>query len=188
MRLRELQTERLCLRRVRDADLDALHALWTDPGVRRFLWDDLVITRERADEALQAALRNEAERGFGLWTLQLRQGDGRDGADGVMGFCGFAPMEDRAEIELLYGVLPEHWGQGLAVEASRAALDELFTIHAPERHSPKRHSPKRVWALADPPNTQSFRVMEKLGMRFAHDGEANGLPARFYVLERGAGA
>lgn len=170
MPLRALETEHLRLQPVRADDVDALHALWTDAGVRRYLWDDIVIERERAAAAVERALANEAERGFGLWTLQLHA------AETVVGFCGFNSMEDPAEIELLYGLLPDLWGRGLAVEASRAALDELFATVAPAR----------VWALADPPNHQSFRVMEKLGMRFSHAGEANGLPARFYLLEGSA--
>lgn len=166
--MRELRTPRLRLVPVRADDVDALHALWTDPGVRRYLWDDRVIEREVAAERVEATLAHRAERGYGLWTL--RPADGDD----VIGFCGFQPLDGGDEVELLYGILPDHWGRGLVVEAARAAIDELFATLAPAR----------LWALADPPNLQSFRVMEKLGMRFDRDGEANGLPARFYVLER----
>ena len=167
MLLPELRTARLRLRPFGAGDVDAIHALWTDPGVRRFLWDDRVIGRERAAHEVASALRDEAEGGFGLWTLHLRE------VDGVIGFCGFRRMHEADELELLYGLLPEHWGQGLAVEASRAALEQLFAAC----------SAQRVYALANPPNAQSFRVMEKLGMRFDRDGEAGGRPARFYVLE-----
>jgi hypothetical protein len=41
-------------------DLDALHALWTDPDVRRYLWDDIVISRERAAETVDDALTTAA--------------------------------------------------------------------------------------------------------------------------------
>ena len=167
MPLPELRTARLRLRPFGAGDVDAIHALWTDPGVRRFLWDDRVIGRGRAAREVTSALQDEAEGGFGMWTLHLRE------VEGVIGFCGFRRMHGADELELLYGLLPEHWGKGLAVEASRAALDQLFAAC----------SPQRVYALADPPNAQSFRVMEKLGMRFDRDGEADGLPARFYVLE-----
>jgi len=33
--------------------LDAAHALWTEAEVRRYLWDDEIITRERAAEPLR---------------------------------------------------------------------------------------------------------------------------------------
>jgi hypothetical protein len=31
-----------------------------------------------------------------------------------MGFCGFRFIGDGPEIELMYGLLPRYWGQGLA--------------------------------------------------------------------------
>jgi len=163
-----LETGRLSLRPFRMQDVDALHALWTDPGVRRFLWDDEVITRDQAEQAVRAAVDEAGERGFGLWTLHRRD------EAGVIGFCGFRTLEQGRDVELLYGVHPDFWGRGLAVEASHVALERLFAEHPFDR----------VWALADPPNAQSFRVMEKLGMRFDRDGEYGGLPARFYVLDR----
>ncbi len=44
------------LRPARAADLDALWPLWTDPDVRRFLWDDRVIGREEAQATLEDCL------------------------------------------------------------------------------------------------------------------------------------
>ena len=49
-----LETERLTLRPFADADVDALHALWRLPEVRRFLWDDVVISRDTALEVVAA--------------------------------------------------------------------------------------------------------------------------------------
>jgi RimJ/RimL family protein N-acetyltransferase len=166
--MRELTTGRLRLVPLSGDDVDALLTLWRDAGVRRWLWDDREIERDEALEQVDLALARVEERGYGFWTLHLRD------TPGVIGFCGFKTLDASDDPELMYGLYPEHWGRGLAVEASRAALDELFATL----------SPARVWALADPPNAQSFRVMEKLGMRFDRDGEAMGLPARYYVLER----
>jgi RimJ/RimL family protein N-acetyltransferase len=63
----------------------------------------------------------------------------------MIGFCGFRFLEDSTEIELLYGLLPDRWGRGLATEASQAALDYLW--HATAF--------KRVWARTDVPNARS---------------------------------
>ena len=43
MGLPTLETERLILRPWSLDDIDALHQIWTDPQVRRYLWDDEVI-------------------------------------------------------------------------------------------------------------------------------------------------
>ena len=47
-----LKTSRLVLRPWIAADVDALHELWIDAAVRRYLWDDIVISRERAADTV----------------------------------------------------------------------------------------------------------------------------------------
>jgi RimJ/RimL family protein N-acetyltransferase len=62
--------------------------------------------------------------------------------------------------ELGYGLAPAHWGQGFITEAAAAVVQAAFDTY-PQLH--------RVRASADPRNTGSLRVMEKLGMqREAH--------------------
>lgn len=39
----QLETARLHLRPCQAADAEVLHLMWTDPDVRRYLWDDRVI-------------------------------------------------------------------------------------------------------------------------------------------------
>ena len=48
-RIAAIDTARLRLRPYRASDLDALHRLWTDAGVRRYLWDDRVIERDESE-------------------------------------------------------------------------------------------------------------------------------------------
>lgn len=43
------------LRAVESADGDALHAIFVEPGVRRFLFDDLELTRAETQEHVDAA-------------------------------------------------------------------------------------------------------------------------------------
>lgn len=50
-----IETERLTLAPLVEADVDGLHALFTDPGVRRFMWDDRVIDRETVAEICDAS-------------------------------------------------------------------------------------------------------------------------------------
>jgi hypothetical protein len=40
----ELVTKRTTLRPVVADDVAALHSLWTDPAVRKYLWDDTIVT------------------------------------------------------------------------------------------------------------------------------------------------
>ncbi|MCU0635807.1 MAG: hypothetical protein MUE41_13110 [Gemmatimonadaceae bacterium] len=47
-----LATARLSLTPTTARDVDALWTLWTDPDVRRYLWDDRTITRDEAAATL----------------------------------------------------------------------------------------------------------------------------------------
>ena len=66
-----LISSRLELRPVRQSDVDALWSLWTDPDVRRFLWDDREISRDEAAATLADCIALD-ERGLGLWVITPR--------------------------------------------------------------------------------------------------------------------
>lgn len=146
-----LETARLTLRPCTLDDVDALHAQWTDPEVRRYLWDGIVIDRDTAVEVVHSSVGDWADHGAGLFVIQPR------GASAIIGFCGFRRFPPDREWELLYALLPAYWGQGLAVEASQAALAFAFSTLPVDR----------IAGRTDPPNAASVRVLEKLGMSYA---------------------
>jgi len=167
----EIRTARLCMRPWTHADVDALHALWITPEVRRYLWDGTVITREQAVSVVDASLESFARDGFGMWAVLALSGDP---GDAVIGFCGLRWFGEPPAVELLYGLDPRQWGQGLATEAARAMLRYGFDGRALER----------IFAGADSPNAASFRLMARLGMRFDRRLELDGLPADYYAIAR----
>jgi ribosomal-protein-alanine N-acetyltransferase len=164
----EIETARLRMRPATLGDIDALHRLWTDPGVRRYLWDDVIISREQAAEVVTSSLETFATHGFGQWVVMPKE------EDEVIGFCGFRFFGEEPEVEILYGLASSHWGQGLATEAAQAMLRCGFEEHGFER----------IWAGADPPNAASFRIMEKTGMSFIKRTRVNGLEAIYYAIAR----
>ena len=162
--LPNIPTEHLLLRPFSGEDVDSLHALWTSRAVRQFLWDDLVITRERAIEEIERSFANAAHHGIGYWVIE------QDPSRATIGFVGFRPIDKGPEIELMYGLEQRCWGKGLATEASQALLDWLW-------HSTTY---PRVFARMDPPNERSVGVMRRLGMRL----ESATATMITYVLER----
>jgi RimJ/RimL family protein N-acetyltransferase len=164
-----IHTDRLTLRPWTEQDIDALYNIWTDAGVRRHLFDDIVISRERAAELVASHLKTVASHGIGFWALQIYP------TNEMIGFCGFAFPEDSAEPELMYGLLPKHWGRGFATEAARAALDYIWTSTAFPR----------VCAGTDPPNSKSAGVLERLKMQSVGTLPGpSGQPLLCYELER----
>jgi [ribosomal protein S5]-alanine N-acetyltransferase len=162
-----IDTDRLRLRPYRPGDLDTLHRLWTDPQVRRYLWDDEVISRADAEAAMRATMACTAEHGFGHWAVCVA------GAPELIGFCGFRFLAP-PEVELLYGLAPAHWGKGLATEAARAMLHFGFTSAGFAR----------VYAITEVANTASVAVMQRLGMQLEARFEEQGLERVRYVMTR----
>ena len=142
-----LTTARLRLRPAGSTDTDALHALWTDPKVRRWLWDDDVIPRATVEAVIADGAASFAAHGYGHWLVV-------DDTDGVVGFCGLRRVVDGGEVELLYALAPAFWGKGYATEAARAVLAHGFD----------RVGLGRIVAQTDVPNAASVRVLERLGM------------------------
>jgi [ribosomal protein S5]-alanine N-acetyltransferase len=145
-----LETERLILRPISNDDLAATHRVFDDPAVRRYLWDDRPVSLEDTASVVQASARDFSERGVGLFGVRLR------GAEELVGLCGLRWEDGIGDMEIIYCLLPELWGRGLATEAAEACLRFAFEGARLER----------VMAGADEPNAASLRIIEKLGMRF----------------------
>lgn len=67
-----LETPRLTLRPIAEREIDTLHAVFTDPFVRRYLCDDQVLSRQQTEEMLAQSQKTFAEEGFGLWWIGLK--------------------------------------------------------------------------------------------------------------------
>jgi ribosomal-protein-alanine N-acetyltransferase len=147
--------------------VDALHALWTEPEVRRYLWDDVTISRDTAAKIVESHLSTMDRCGIGFWALHVPP---VESAEPLAGFCGFRLIDDGPDIELMYGIRRLHWGKGLATEACGAALENLW----------RSTSFSTVYARTDPPNSRSVQVMQRLGMK--HESTTASMVV--YVLPR----
>jgi len=161
----DLRSARLLLRPLTTAHRDAALALWQQPGVRRYLWDDRIITPDQALDPLRVSERDFLERRFGLWGLHLPENPA------LLGFCGLRAAELMAEPELLFALDDGYTGRGLAWEAARAVLQHAFD----ELELPA------VGAAIDAPNVRSSRLLEKLGMHPTRRAVHNGRDTLFYV-------
>ncbi len=164
----EIETARLQLRPLAAEDLDAIHGIWVEPEVRRYLWDDERIPRERAEAVLAGSVESFESRGFGNWAV-IHKENGE-----LIGFCGFRSLEDEPEIELLYGISTPYWGMGLATEAARAAI----------RYGFEEVGFDRILGITDTENLASRRVLEKIGMKFEKHISREGRDETHYEIRR----
>jgi ribosomal-protein-alanine N-acetyltransferase len=162
-----IETPRLLLRPIETSDTDEIHRIWTDPDVRRYLWDDQVIAREVAVDAVARSQAQFSAERHGLWVAQLR------GHDDIAGFSGYWYFRDPPQLEVLYGLLPGYWHRGLATEICRAVLKHGFEVLGF----------RRIIGTTDPPNVASVRVMERAGMRFDRREIAAGRETLFFVID-----
>jgi RimJ/RimL family protein N-acetyltransferase len=171
-----LDTDRLSLRRWRDADRDAFARMNADARVMEFMPG--LLTREQSDDAVDRIEEHFNAHHFGLCAAELRV----DGS--FVGFVGiWVPAFEAAFtpcVEIGWRLAAEYWGRGLATEGARAIAAYAFEIlKLPE-----------LVSFTVPGNVRSRRVMEKLEMTrdpaedFDHPQVAEGHLMRRHVLYR----
>ena len=149
-----LCTERLVLRPVTADDHAALLAHWTQPDVRRFLFDGAAPSAAEVAETIEESMGDFAARGFGVWLIELGTAADLDRtAAGLVGTAGLRPLEGSG-LEIFYSLAPGAWGHGYATEAARAVVEYgLGPLGLPE-----------VLAEVDEGNAASVAVIKRLGM------------------------
>ena len=174
-----LSSDRVRLRRWRDADRDAFAAMNADARVMQFFASCL--GRVESDAMVDRIEEHFGNRGFGLWAVEV---------PGVAPFVGFAgltvvtapPFSARCIpcVEVGWRLAFEHWGHGYATEAARLALGYAFGTLALSE----------VVSFTSVTNLRSRAVMERLGMRrdpaddFDHPKLPENHPLRPHVLYR----
>ena len=145
-----LQTARLALRPHHESDVDALHRIYSQPDVARYLLEDPWTPSTAAEKVSKRLARMDL--------------DGPDGALALVIERELAPIGDVAlwytdrecrVAEIGWVLDPDHGGQGFAVEAVRSVLDLAFDHY-------RLH---RVAAQMDARNTASAKLAASAGMR-----------------------
>lgn len=134
----EIVTERLTLRSAREDDLEAIHAVLSDPRATRWWSTPPHDSLDQTRAWLDGMIANGPEHPD--FVIE------RDGA--VIGKAGFWQLP-----ELGYILRPDHWGQGLASEAVAAAVDHVFATRELDD----------LTADVDPENAASIRLLERMG-------------------------
>jgi RimJ/RimL family protein N-acetyltransferase len=142
----EVRTPRLTLRTARPDDLEAMHAVLSDPRATRWWSTPPHGTLDQTRDWLDAMLANGPDHPD--FVVEL------DGL--VIGKAGFYEMPDVG-----YILHPDVWGRGLALEAVGAVIDHVFRTRDVET----------LTADVDPENAASIRLLERLGFVRTGSGE-----------------
>jgi RimJ/RimL family protein N-acetyltransferase len=166
-----LRTDRLIMRRWRDADRDPFAALNADPEVMRYFPASL--DRDASDALVDRIEELFQRQGFGLWALEVA------GTGEFIGFTGLNPMPagvpGAGGMEVGWRLARHAWRHGYATEAAAAAAGVAF----------QGAGLAEIWSMTAAANEPSQAVMRRLGMtlhaRFDHPGVEAGHPLRPHV-------
>ena len=148
---RQLETERLLLRRVTLGDADLMLAVWNDPAFVANVGDRGVRTIEEAESEMQAgALKSFEEFGFGPFAM-VRKSDGER-----IGICGLFKRPNLDDPDIGFAALPDYCGRGYTAEAAQAVVD----------HARDDLGLETLTAIVSSGNAPSIGLIEKLGLSF----------------------
>jgi [ribosomal protein S5]-alanine N-acetyltransferase len=164
----ELTTPRLHLRPFTLADQEAIHVVYADPEVMRYVGHGAHQTMAETANALRIYGDVLNQRGYSFLAVTERATGALIGDGGLHPMGGVGP-----DVELGYTLARSAWGRGYATELGRALIEYAFTVlRVP-----------RVVAQVEPANTASRNVLAKLGMTEREQRTAYGRPHLLYAVE-----
>lgn len=154
------ETDRMIIRRFQSKDLYDVHEILSDPEVAKYeFWDTYDIEETREDLEIQGAVVPGT---CGVWNefaVELKDGSDKVGSDRVggkvIGNISFK-MNDESQLqaEMGFHFNRAYHGKGYGKEAVIGLIEYLWKLGA-----------HRIWAVADTRNMNSWKMMERLGMR-----------------------
>ncbi|MDX6528528.1 MAG: [ribosomal protein S5]-alanine N-acetyltransferase [Blastocatellia bacterium] len=149
-RLPTIDTNRLSLRWISDADTEAFFAIYSNPEVMRYWSTPPLADRQAAAELIQKIQADWKRRAILKWGIARRTDDLLIGSVTL-----FNLDFNHRRAEIGYALGREHWGQGYMHETLMALLKYAFEVL--DLH--------RIEADVDPRNAASIRTVEKLGFQ-----------------------
>lgn len=149
----ELRTARLIGSKPVASDIVCFRKLDTNAAVQRTLFGR-TYTLGESQARLQKFIAHWEHHAFGEWIFRREDGS-------FVGTCGlfWDTIEGQNVVALGYVLDERHWGRGYATEMAGAAIAIAFT----------ELGLREVYAVIDPENAASRRVLEKTGFTYLQD-------------------
>ena len=163
-----LETERLVFRKFTLDDLDKLVELRSDAAVIKYLGGKRLQNPEAIEKRLQAYINAYEKYGYGVCATIWKE------TGAMIGWSGLMPLEELGETEVGYGMIKEFWRMGIGYESAQAWLNYGFETAGLER----------IVALSIPENTNSWRIMEKCGMKYEKNVVHFGSDCLLYAISK----
>jgi ribosomal-protein-alanine N-acetyltransferase len=168
MKIPILDSSRLLLREYSSNDLETFISVLSNRNNLRYLPSTEPWPSETVEKWLLSSQSHWLDEGFGWWILEHKI-DER-----AIGWCGLRKLESTGEVEVLYLIAEEYWGQGLATEGAKISIEYGFNSVSLDE----------IIGLVLEGNIASNRVLEKSGLCFQERAEYFNLECLKYSIDR----
>lgn len=167
------ETERLILRELEFSDEKDLFEMDADPAVHLFIENKPVKSIAEVRKVIEILRVQYRENGIARWAVVDKATNECVGWSGLKYF-NQSLNNHHHFYELGYRFKQKHWGKGLAIESSIAVLDYGF----------KNLPIESVFAITDPKNVNSKKVLTRLGFNFRETFDHEGDPTDWFELKK----
>lgn len=167
------ETERLILRDVEYADEFDLFEMDSDPDVHLYIENKPVQSIDEITRVIAMLQQQYRENGIARWAVVDKANKECIGWAGLKYF--HQPLNSHQNLyELGYRFKKKHWGKGYSTEASTAILNHGFS----------KLNMDTIYAITDPKNEASKKVLTKLGFVFQETFDYEGDPTDWFEITK----
>ncbi len=167
------ETERLILREVEFTDNVDLFEMDSDPEVHLYIENKPVKSMEEINQIIQMLKKQYLENGISRWAVVEKSTNECIGWSGLKYFRELL-NHHKDFYELGYRFKRKHWGKGFATESSIAVIDYGF----------QNLKTDSIFAITDVKNTNSQKVLNKLGFEIQEAFDYEGDMTNWFELKR----
>ena len=168
-----IETERLILRELEYTDDQDLFEMDSDPEVHLYIENNPVKSIDEIRKVIEMLKIQYKENGIARWAVVDKLTNECVGWSGLKYFN--QPLNNHNNFyELGYRFKKKHWGKGFATESSSAILDFGF----------RNFNVEKIFAITDPKNENSKKVLNKLGFEFQETFDYEGDPTDWFELKK----
>lgn len=170
-----LETERLILRELEFIDENDLFEMDSDPEVHLFIENNPVKSIDEITKVIEMLKLQYIENGIARWAVVDKLTNECVGWSGLKYYN--QPLNNHNNFyELGYRFKKKHWGKGFATESAIAIVGYGF----------ENLNIESIFAITDPKNVNSKKVLTKLGFEFQEAFDYEGDPTDWFELKKTA--
>ncbi|MBN8834893.1 MAG: GNAT family N-acetyltransferase [Niastella sp. SCN 39-18] len=168
-----VETERLILRELEYTDENDLFEMDSDPEVHLYIENNPVKSIDEISKVIEIIKGQYKENGMARWAVVDKLTNEFIGWSGLKYFN--QPLNNHHHFyELGFRFKKKHWGKGFATDSSTAILDYGFA----------NLNVDKIFAITNPENVNSKKVLSKLGFNFQETFDYEGVPTDWFELKK----